>query len=96
MTDFSQALNELCDCEYPASIEDIRAKCENNNVTLADGSTTTLGEILDTIENPPDKFQSDNELRNFLMSLAPKGGVGRQNYDDRSPNLYNDRTQHSI
>lgn len=96
MNGLSNALTEVCNCEYPASIEDIRIKCENNKVTLTDGTTTTLGAILDTVDEPPEEFRSSNELHNFLMSLAPEESIGRKYYDDRGSNVDSSRDQYSI
>jgi hypothetical protein len=46
MRKLKQALDELCDCEYPASIDDIKSDCENVTVEFQDGSETTLGRCL--------------------------------------------------
>ena len=91
----TRALDELCDCEYPASIEDIETRCENVRIELQDGSETTLGEMLDLLDDPPDTFESSDDLYNTLMSLAPEGSVGRANYDDRGTNR-TDRNQQSF
>lgn len=96
MVEFNQAITDLCECEYPADIDDIKSRCEDNEVTLRNGETTTLGQILDTVREPPEEFQSDTELYNFLMSLAPEESIGRKHYDDRGSNMDNNREQHSI
>ncbi len=93
--ELTRALNELCDCEYPASIEDIETRCENVKIELQDGSETTLGEMLDLLDDPPDTFNSSDDLYNTLMSLAPQGSVGRANYDDRGT-THTDRNQQSF
>ena len=95
MTELKQALDELCDCEYPASIDDIRDDCEDVLVEFQDGSETTLGEMLETLDDPPETFDSSDDLRSTLMSLAPRGSVGRANYDDRG-STHNDREQQSF
>jgi len=83
MTDLKQALNELCDCEYPASIDDVEDSCEGVTVEFQDGSETTLGEMLALLDDPPETFDSSDDLYSTLLSLAPQGGVGRAKYDDR-------------
>ncbi|ESS10367.1 MAG: hypothetical protein A07HR60_02382 [uncultured archaeon A07HR60] len=95
MMKLTRALDELCDCEYPASIEDIETRCENVRIELQDGSETTLGEMLDLLDDPPDTFESSDDLYNTLMSLAPQGSVGRANYDDRGTTR-TDRNQQSF
>lgn len=95
MTELNQALDELCDCEYPANIDDIKDNCENLTVEFQDGSETTLGEMLDLLDDPPETFDSSDELRGTLMSLAPRGSVGRANYDDRG-STHNSRDQQSF
>lgn len=87
MSGLNEALTNLCDCRYPATIEQVREACEDSDVTLCDGTETTLGTILDTIDDPPEEFDSESELRGFVMSLAPAGSVGRQQYDDRNGQL---------
>ena len=95
MTDLEEALTELCDCEHPASIDDIANRCENVTIELQDGSETTLGEMLDLLDDPPDTFESSDDLYHTLMSLAPQGSVGRANYDDRG-STHNAREQQSF
>lgn len=96
MTELNEALNELCDCEYPASIDDIRRECEDSEVTFQNGETTTLGRILDTVDEPPEQFESSTDLHNFLMSLAPEESIGRKYYDDRGSNVDDQRENYSI
>lgn len=86
MTRLKEALNSVCECEYPASIEEIESRCEDVEVELKDGSKESLGDILGTIENPPEKFLSSNELYNYIISLAPEESIGRKYYDDRGRN----------
>ncbi|MFB6252695.1 MAG: hypothetical protein ABEI27_13615 [Halobellus sp.] len=86
MTDIDEALTELCECEYPASIENIEDRCDSVTIELQDGSETTLGNMLDLLDDPPETFDSSDELYNTLISLAPEGSVGRVNYDDRGSN----------
>jgi hypothetical protein len=93
MMNLTQALDELCDCEYPASIEDIKNRCENVTIELQDGSETTPGEMLDLLDDPPETFESSDDLHNTLMSLAPQGSVGRANYDDRGATHANRQQQ---
>jgi hypothetical protein len=95
MTELKRAVDELCACEYPASIDDIKDDCENVTVEFQDGSTTTLGEMLEVLEDPPETFESSDDLRSTLMSLAPRGSVGRANYDDRGA-THNSREQQSF
>lgn len=95
MTNLKQALEELCDCEYPAQIEDIEDRCEHVTIKMQDGSETTLGEMLDLIENPPETFDSSEDLHNTVMSLAPRGSVGRAKYDDRGA-THSSRDQQSF
>jgi hypothetical protein len=95
MLNLTRALDELCNCEYPASIEDIEARCESVRIELQGGSETTLGEMLDLLDDPPETFESKEDLHNTLMSLAPKGSVGRANYDDRGT-THTDRKQQSF
>ena len=93
MTNLKQALNELCDCEYPASIDDIEDSCEDVTVEFQDGSETTLGEMLDLLDDPPETFDSGDDLYSTLLSLAPQGSVGRVNYDDRGSTSSNREPQ---
>jgi len=95
MTNLEEALTELCDCEYPTSIDDIANRCENVTIEFQDGSETTLGEMLDLLDDPPDTFESSDDLYYTLMSLAPQGSVGRANYDDRGT-TYSNRNQQSF
>jgi hypothetical protein len=95
MTKLKRALDELCDCEYPASIDEIRGDCEDVTVEFQDGSETTLGEMLELLDDPPETFDSSDDLRSTLMSLAPRGSVGRANYDDRG-STHKDREQQSF
>lgn len=83
MTNLTRALDELCDCKYPASIDDVENRCKGVTIELKDGSQTTLGDMLDVLEDPPETFDSTDDLYNTLISLAPQGGIGRANYDDR-------------
>lgn len=95
MANLKQTVDELCDCEYPARIEDIEDRCESVTIELQDGSETTLGEMLDLLDDPPATFDSSDDLRNTVMSLAPRGGVGRANCDDRGTTR-TDRDQQSF
>lgn len=95
MMDLKQALDDVCDCEYPADVGDIERRCEGVVVEFQDGSETTLGEMLDTLDDPPEEFKSRDGLRSLLMSLAPQGSVGRVYYDDRGA-TQNDREQQSL
>ena len=95
MTKLKRALDELCDCEYPASIDEIEGDCQNVTVEFQDGSETTLGEMLELLDDPPQTFDSSADLRSTLMSLAPRGSVGRANYDDRG-STHNNREQQSF
>lgn len=95
MAKLKQALDELCDCEYPASIDVIKDNCEDVTVEFQNGSETTLGEMLELLDDPPETFDSSDDLRSMLMSLAPRGSVGRANYDDRG-STHNDREQQSL
>jgi hypothetical protein len=91
----ARALDELCDRDYPASIEDVEARCESVRIELQDGSETTLEEMLDLLDDPPETFESSDDLRDTLLSLAPKGSVGRANYDDRGE-THGEREQQSL
>lgn len=93
MTRLKKALNNVCNCEYPVSIEQIENQCENVEVELRGGSKTDLGDILETIENPPEEFQSSNELYNYIISLAPEESIGRKYYDDRGNNNTQERRE---
>ncbi len=95
MINIEAALTEVCDCEYPASLEDIETQCENVTVELQDGSETTLSDMLGVLDDPPETFDSSDELYNTLLSLAPAGSVGRVNYDDRG-STHSERTQQSF
>jgi|APHM01.1.fsa_nt_gi hypothetical protein len=53
MTKLKQALDEMCDCGYPTSIDDIRGDCGNMIVEFQDGSETALREMLELLDNPP-------------------------------------------
>jgi len=86
MTQLQDELSDICGCEYPANIETVRKSCENREIELPDGAKTTLREILDIVENPPEQFESKQELYNFILSYAPSGSVGRVKYDDRNGN----------
>ena len=83
MVDLTQALNEVCDCEYPASIDEVKNSCDGVTVEFQDGSETTLGEMLGLLDDPPETFESSDDLHSTLLSLAPQGSVGRAHYDDR-------------
>lgn len=96
MAGLNEALNVLCDCKYPASIDDVRRECEDTEVTLKNGETTTLGKILGTVDEPPEQFESSTDLHNFLMSLAPEESIGRKYYDDRGSNVDEQRENYSI
>lgn len=97
MAELSKALENVCSCEYPAKIETIRDQCYDEEVELRNGSKTTLGEILDTVEEPPEEFDSEIQLHNFLMSLAPEESIGRKYYDDRGGNNFTaERDQTSL
>lgn len=97
MTRLKEALNSVCDCEYPANIEEIENRCEDVEVELRGGSKADLGDILGTIEDPPEEFQSSNELYNYIVSLAPEESIGRKYYDDRgSNNIQGQREEKSI
>lgn len=96
MTDLKEKLSELCDCEYPATIQDVMDKCDNLDVLLPDGEEINLGDVVDKIDNPPERFKSEDELYNFVMSLAPNGSVGRKEYDDRNGALLSDEDQVSL
>lgn len=95
MTDIEEALTELCDCEYPASLDEVENRCENVTIELQDGSETTLDSMLDVLDDPPETFASRDDLYNTLISLAPAGSVGRVNYDDRG-STHNERNQQSF
>jgi hypothetical protein len=97
MVELKEALENVCDCEYPATADEIRERCKDVEVELRDGTETTLGEILETVDEPPENFSSSDELYNFLMSLAPEGSIGRKYYDDRGSNYtVEDRQEHSM
>ena len=95
MDELRQALDEVCDCTYPAGIDDVERRCQGMEIELKNGSRTTLGEMLDTLDDPPDEFESTDELYSTLMSLAPRGSVGRIHYDDRGT-VEDDRDQQSF
>ena len=96
MKGLNEALNELCDREYPASIDYIRRECEDSEVILQNGEITTLGRILNTANELPKQFESSNDLHNFLISLAPEDSIGRKYYDDRGLNVDDQRENYSI
>lgn len=97
MSELNKALENVCNCEYPAKIEKIRDQCDDEKVELRDGTTTTLGKILSTVDNPPERFDSELQLHNFLMSLAPEESIGRKYYDDRGGNNFiSERNQSSF
>jgi len=74
MTELKRAVDELCACEYPASIDDVKDDCENVTVEFQDGSTTTLGEMLEVLEDPPETFESSDDLRSTLMYRREASG----------------------
>ena len=97
MGELKEAIETVCECQYPASIDDILEECEDNEVTLQDGTVVTLGEMLDIVDDPPESFQSSNELRDYILSLAPEESIGRKYYDDRGATVMNDdRERYSI
>lgn len=78
------AIDNICDCTYPVASERVRKQCGDNTIELQNGDETTLKSIFRTINDHPDEFENQQELENYLMSLAPEGSVGRKFYDDRS------------
>jgi hypothetical protein len=51
--------------------------------------------MLGLLDDPPETFGSSDDLRATLLSLAPQGGVGRANYDDRGA-THSEREQQSL
>lgn len=86
--DLKSAINELCDCSYPVSVESVNEQCDIE-FELPNGDTASLEDVLNTGE-PPEEFRTEEELFNYVVSLAPAESVGRQNYDDRGGSPKND------
>lgn len=83
MKEVKEAMNQLCNVEYPVSVDTIRERCGDNEIELGNGDTTTIKEILDLTDDIPEEFATEDELRNHLMSFIPEGCIGRKYYDDR-------------
>lgn len=96
MTELREKLSELCDCEYPATMQDVADKCDDLDVLLPDGEEVNLGDVVGKIDNPPESFESENELYNFVVSLAPNGAIGRKEYDDRNGAIPYDEDEVSL
>lgn len=90
--DQETAVNELCDCQYPVEFETVVEECGDTVVEFSNGEAMPLSTVLSVVDDEPEAFRSEAELRNFVVSLLPEASIGRKHYDDRGsvPNRSND------
>jgi hypothetical protein len=81
------AIDDICSCDYPATSEEVEKSCGDSKIELRNGDEITLNEIFQRTDEPPEVFESEIELRNYMLCMAPEGSIGRKNYDDRGNNI---------
>lgn len=78
-----EGIQELSGNDFPIECEKVVQQCEEITVEPQNGSEHSLSDVFDLCEEHPDDFESYDDLRQYVYSMAPKEFVGRRFYDDR-------------